>query len=120
MATLALALLIGDAFAGPRAREDYQQGSGAYAGEREFSTRGTKPEIIVDLKSPRLVSLCNDSGAPVVVIYDGKRQVVDVDDCIDVEAAKVEVQSEKEGAHGRGNYYIGPAKDPDAKRSRTE
>jgi len=101
-------------------REQYQQGTGAYSDQRSFSTRGTEPETVVDMDSPTHVGLCNESDAAIVVSYDGEKQILDAGDCIDVEASKVGAGAEKEGANGHGSYHVGPSRDPEARRGRTE
>ena len=101
-------------------REQYQQGTGAYSDQRSFSTRGTAPETVVDMDSPILVGLCNESDSAIVVTYDGEKQTLDAGDCIDVEASKVGAGAEKEGANGHGSYHVGPSRDPEARRGRTE
>jgi len=101
-------------------REQYQQGTGAYSDQRSFSTRGTEPETVVDVDTPRDVGVCNESDAAIVVTYDGEKQTLDAGDCIDVEASKVGAGAEKEGANGHGSYHVGPSRDPEARRGRTE
>lgn len=101
-------------------REQYQQGTGAYSDQRSFSTRGTEPETVVDVDTPRDVGVCNESDAAIIVTYDGEKQTLDAGDCIDVEASKVGAGAEKEGANGHGSYHVGPSRDPEARRGRTE
>jgi len=119
VAAVAITAVVAEASA-RATREQYQQGTGAYSDQRNFSTRGTEPETVVDMDTPRDVGLCNESDAAIVVTYDGEKQTLDAGDCIDVEASKVGAGAEKDGANGHGSYHVGPSRDPEARRSRTE
>lgn len=100
-------------------RHQYQQGIGAYADQRTFSTRGVTPETVVDMQSPVYVSVCNNSDAAIVVHYDSKKESLDGGDCIDVEASKIDIGAEAENASGHGTYRVGNRRDPAVRRSRT-